>query len=258
MKYENHREELAKKGVTLIRGVLSEDFIQTLLQSYEEIKQSNKPKSRQVLYTHSSPPPDRPAFSALMDQWLSPHRYTGKASTLPCAHHMQSIANTLLQEKSVLFQDLILCKQPHQAPFPWHQDFGFWPIDQPDGVILWVPLQDAGPQNGGLRFALESHTLGARPVIDLHTGKPQNQDHVLGFHEEDWSIFSPRYQKGDVVAFTPLTFHASPEMKSRGARIAWSCIFLSPSVRWKHSNAPNHPLCRHVQDGVNIQEVSHG
>ncbi|MEZ4473423.1 MAG: hypothetical protein R3F60_22075 [bacterium] len=56
------------------------------------------------------------------------------------------------------------------------------------------------------------------------------------------------------MAFTPTTFHASPAMVRPGERAAWSCIFLSPRVRWCHANAPNHPLCRVVADGAPVTE----
>jgi ectoine hydroxylase-related dioxygenase (phytanoyl-CoA dioxygenase family) len=255
MNWERARTDLRTDGVTLIREAVKPDFVESLLSSFAQASASDRPRSKQVLYTHGPAPSGRPPLSALMDQWLSPHRYQGTASTLPCADRIRPLANALLEAETVLFQDLILSKRPEQARFPWHQDFGFWPLDRPTGVVLWVPLQDSGPKNGGLRFAVGSQKLGKRPVVDLHTGKPQDGQARLGFDPGQWPIFAPTYRKGDVVAFTPLTFHASPEMRSAGRRVAWSCVFLSPDVRWKHSNAPNHPLCSHVTDGEPVQEV---
>ena len=67
---------------------------------------------------------------------------------------------------------------------------------------------------------------------------------------------APAYEAGDVVAFTPITFHASPAMRRPGARAAWSCIFLSPQARWSHANVPNHALCKVVADGAPVTELA--
>jgi hypothetical protein len=100
-----------------------------------------RPMSRQVLYTHGPTPEGRPPLTALMDQWLSPFRYSGPCSTRVQADALRPLAASLLGEPSVLFQDLLLVKREGQKRFPWHQDFGFWPVDKPWGVVIWVPLQ---------------------------------------------------------------------------------------------------------------------
>jgi ectoine hydroxylase-related dioxygenase (phytanoyl-CoA dioxygenase family) len=125
------------------------------------------------------------------------------------------------------------------------------------GVVLWVPLQPSDGASGALRFATGSHRLGPRPVVDLHDGSPQRAGADLSFDPAAWPSFAPTYEAGDAVAFTPITFHASPAMRRTGERAAWSCIFLSPRARWSHANAPNHPLCKVVADGAPVTELPH-
>jgi ectoine hydroxylase-related dioxygenase (phytanoyl-CoA dioxygenase family) len=254
---EAARGDLTERGATLLPGALGGEELAALRAALDANRAAGRPMSRQVLYTHRAAPPDRPPLTAIMDQWLSPHRYDGAGSTLSVADAVRPLADALLGESAVLFQDLILVKRQGQGVFPWHQDFGFWPVDYPGGVVIWAPFQASDGETGALRFAVGSHRLGPRPVVDLHNGAPQDTDAELAFDPEDWLTWAPTYAAGDAVAFTPITFHASPAMRRPGERAAWSCVFLSPRVRWCHANAPNHPLCKVVPDGALITELPH-
>ncbi len=251
------RQELYTNGVALLKGVVSPREIDALREAVRENRAAHRPMSRQVLYTHDKAPAGRPPLTALMDQWLSPFLYDGPGSTRAVADALRPLAAALLGEPGVLFQDLLLIKREGQKEFPWHQDFGYWPVDRPLGVVLWVPLQPSDGASGALRFAAGSHRLGPRPVVDLHDGSPQRVGADLAFDAAAWPTFAPTYEAGDAVAFTPITFHASPAMRRPGERAAWSCIFLSPQARWRHANAPNHPLCKVVEDGSPVTEFHH-
>ncbi|MCA9539992.1 MAG: phytanoyl-CoA dioxygenase family protein [Myxococcales bacterium] len=255
MKRSVRQVQLDEDGVVLLRGVADAALLTNLRDAVAANRAFGRPMSRQVLYTHGAAPPDRPPLTALMDQWLSPFRHDGPGSTRRAADLLRPVAEELLGEPGVLFQDLLLIKRQGHKHFPWHQDFGFWPIDRPLGVVIWLPLQASDGSSGALRFAAGSHRLGPRPVVDLHDGRPQREGAELDFAPEAWPMVAPRYEEGDAVAFSPLTFHASPAMTRPGERAAWSCIFLSPRVRWCHANAPNHPLCRRVEDGALVTEL---
>lgn len=257
MNRQESRRDLEDRGVTLLEGAIPVPLVVALQQAVAANRQADRPMSRQVLYTHGDVPRNRPPLTALMDQWLSPFLYEGPGSTRAVSDAVRPLAEELLGEPGVLFQDLLLIKREGQKQFPWHQDFGYWPVDRPLGVVLWVPLQPSGGETGALRFAEGSHRLGPRPVVDLHDGTPQHAGASLGFDSAAWPSFAPTYQTGDAVAFTPVTFHASPAMRRPGERAAWSCIFLSPRVRWSHANAPNHPLCKVVADGTPVTELPH-
>jgi ectoine hydroxylase-related dioxygenase (phytanoyl-CoA dioxygenase family) len=251
------RHELADAGVALLRGAVAPALLDALRVAISGNRAAGRPMSRQVLYTHGKTPENRPPLTDLMDQWLSPFMTEGPGSTRAVAEAVRPLADALLGEPAILFQDLLLIKRQGQREFPWHQDFGYWPIDRPLGVVLWVPLQASDGASGALRFAAGSHRLGPRPVVDLHVGGPQQAGADLAFNPDEWPSFAPSYEPGDAVAFTPITFHASPAMGRPGERAAWSCIFLSPKARWNHANAPNHPLCKVVDDGAPVSELDH-
>ncbi len=251
------REGLADQGVAVLKQAIAPPLLEALREAVAANRANQRPMSRQVLYTHGPTPQDRPPLTALMDQWLNPYLTAGPGSTRAVADALRPLAAELLGEPGVLFQDLLLVKRGGQKAFPWHQDFGYWPVDRPLGVVLWVPLQPSNGMSGALRFAAGSHQLGPRPVVDLHNGSPQDHDADLAFAPDAWPELAPTYAAGDAVAFTPVTFHASPAMRQPGERAAWSCIFLSPRARWSHMNAPNHPLCKIVRDGAPVTELSH-
>lgn len=246
--------EIESHGLVFAPGLLSTDEVRTLAEVVDALIEADVPRSRQVLYTHEPGPAGRPHFDALMHQWLNPHRLCGPASTCELADMLRPRVARLLGVQPVLLQDLILLKHQGHPAFPWHQDFPFWPVDRPQGVIVWAPLVRSDEHSGGLAFARGSHRLGAWPAIDLHTGLAQRDARDPGPMLEQHEILRPRFHVGDAALFSPLTFHMSPANERGPARAAWSSIWLDPSVRWCHARAPRHPICQQVRDGAPVTD----
>jgi 2-oxoglutarate-dependent dioxygenase len=60
-----------------------------------------------------------------------------------------------------LYHDQALYKPPlHGDEVPWHQDNGYWKLDPPNAVSLWIALDDADEANGCMRFVPGSHRAG--------------------------------------------------------------------------------------------------
>jgi ectoine hydroxylase-related dioxygenase (phytanoyl-CoA dioxygenase family) len=248
------RQTLATDGFVVLEQVVPPIVLDGLASVVRSLEERGRARSRQVLYTHRETPKGRPPLNSLMDQWLNPHRVAQPNTRAP-AEVMREFVTQILGVEPVLFQDLLLRKRPGQRPFAWHQDYPFWPVDAPNGVVVWVPLQASDSARGGLAFARGSHQLGPRPVVDLHDGQPQDPGAALGFAPEQFEIVAPPYERGDAVAFLPSTFHGSPAMQRPGERVAWSSVWLAPTVRLAHANAPNHPLCAQTRDGSLVEEI---
>lgn len=241
---------LSGNGHRVVRGLLSDPEVEALRSSLEFLRHAAAP-SREILYTHRLPDaaPSR-GMAALMDQWINPHRRAGAASTLPAAARLRRWVGELLECEAVLFQDVLMDKRGHHRPFPWHQDFPFWPVDRPEGVVIWAALDPIDERRGGLCVAA---TAGDRPgpAIDLHSGAPQP-----GF--EGWAAelpvdhVCPTLAPGDAIAFAPLTWHCSGRNCDDGPRRVWATTWLATGVRWCHAAAPRHPFVRWMRDGAPV------
>lgn len=241
--------ELYAVGHVVVRGLLAVGDVETLREGVAELR-AGVPRSRDILYTHRPPPTGQGAgMDGLMDQWLNPHRRVGPGSTLRHAAGLRPLVSALLGGPAVLFQDLVLDKRSHHGTFHWHQDFPFWPVDRPRGLVVWAALDPVSEASGGLRLARSTGECG--PAIDLYSGFPQP-----GFEGatvpslDEW--VAPSLQAGDAVVFLPLTWHSSGENREGTSRRVWASTWLANDVCWRHAAAPRHPLVGRVIDGAPV------
>lgn len=241
--------ELYAAGHVVVPGLLDASAVAALQGSVAALR-AVAPRSRDILYTHRPPPTDRDVgMDGLMDQWLNPHRRVGPGSTLQFAAGLRPLVSALLGGPAVLFQDLVLDKRGHHGTFHWHQDFPFWPVDRPRGVVVWTALDPVSEGSGGLRLGGKTEACG--PAIDLYNGRPQP-----GFEDAEvpsltaWT--APTLQAGDAIVFLPLTWHSSGENRDGASRRAWASTWLASDVCWRHAAAPRHPLVGRVVDGAPV------
>ena len=250
--YESVSRELSERGWSIIPDLFNESQIQHLKNSFHYMIGNTRP-STEILYTHSDKPVDSPGMSNLMIQWFNSHKSDGPCSTKSLAESLRGVAKQIMGVEPVLFQDILMIKKSGFKVFEWHQDYPYWPVDSPRGILFWVPAQDVNAENGGLGLADNSHTLGIGPSIDLHTGEPQTGR--PGIVPTNLQQITPELTTGDVLVFTPLTWHRSGVNKTEIPRMAWSCSWLHPESHWDIQKAPNHPLAKYIQNGEQVHEV---
>jgi ectoine hydroxylase-related dioxygenase (phytanoyl-CoA dioxygenase family) len=253
---ENVRRALDEHGFAIVRSLISPADLDTLAEVFRRHEEDGVSPSAEVLFTHAPPPAATPGaprgMHRLMNQWLNPHRRAAPLTTRAVASALRPIVEGWLGEATVLFQDLLLDKRDEHRPFPWHQDFPFWPVDLPTGLVVWAPLDPADEASGGLCLAQGSHRAGVGPAIDLHTGAPQPGNHGVLVDMTPYEVARPELAPGDVIVFHPLLWHASPLNRSGRRRRAWASTWLGASVRWSHARAPRHPLCKLIEDGAPV------
>lgn len=247
------RERLDADGYVAIPGALPPALVHALRHVMERLRDTGVPPSRQVLYTHAPPPGTPPGMERLMDQWLNPHRRTDASSAL-AVDPIRTLADALLPSPAILFQDVLMEKTEAHAPFPWHQDLPYWPVDRTDGLIVWVALDDVDAGSGGVRFLRGSHRSGAGPAIDLHTGAPQEGTGTTSGVPPEGAEDCPSLQAGDAVAFHALAWHSSSAKRGGARRRAWATSWLSSGTRWNVARAPRHPLAQRMIDGEVVRE----
>lgn len=251
-------------GFAVAEHLLSQDDLDALAEAFRRHEEASVTMSAEILFTHALPPPTVAAHGTprgmrrLMDQWLNPHRRPPPLTTRAVASALRPAVEALLGEPAVLFQDVFMEKTDSHSPFPWHQDFPFWPVDTPVGLVVWAPLDPVDESSGGLQLAERSHRAGVGPAIDLHTGAAQPGSSGVMLDGAAHEVARPRLTPGDVILFHPLLWHSSPLNRSGRRRRVWASTWLGASARFSHARAPRHPLCRILEDGAPASSLDSG
>lgn len=246
-------DKLSEDGWDLIHNLVSDSVVSSMINTIEELQNSTRNPSEQLLFTHGDPPAETPKLSTIMTQWLNPWRWKEYSTKSHCLF----LKEILFGEKSsewLLFQEILFMKQPGQGYFHWHQDMPFFPLDNPDGFTCWIALDNCNSSNGTLKIASRSHTGGSEGSINLYNGKSQDY-RGFSFDTEGKTIIQPQLNSGDALLFHPYTFHASEPNNTAFPRRAWATVWFKKGVKWDTRNAPNHPVLGAVKDGTLVTGV---
>jgi len=123
----------------------------------------------------------------------------------------------LLGAEPEVYQDMALLKPAGIGrEKPWHQDKAYFNVEAETPVVgIWIALDDALPENGGMHFLAGSHREGPIPH----------------FNRRDWQICDSEILKRDAVVATPvyaggalffdgLVMHGTPSNQSDKQRRA--------------------------------------
>ncbi|MDI1443600.1 phytanoyl-CoA dioxygenase family protein [Polyangium sp. 6x1] len=146
-----------------------------------------------------------------------------------------------------LLHDHVIMKPVHASgTVPWHQDYPYWPVDTADGLSLWCPLEDVGPEGGCLEVVDGSHRFGESPPAD--------------FLADDGKAFDARPDRvrlpvaaGSIVVLHSLTWHRTGPNLDTGDRPAYISLWLPPDARYAPEHSEWHPVNEHVT--VNPGEI---
>jgi ectoine hydroxylase-related dioxygenase (phytanoyl-CoA dioxygenase family) len=134
-------------------------------------------------------------------------------------------AHFLNSRKINLLYDQIFVKEPGtEAPSPWHQDHGVWPIKGRKVMSFWVALDPVTLANGGLEWIAGSHgwgrifqprTMGGRIYEPNPDFEPMPD---IDGERQKYQIVSWDLQPGDALAFHSLTIHGAQGNKTASTR----------------------------------------
>jgi ectoine hydroxylase-related dioxygenase (phytanoyl-CoA dioxygenase family) len=143
----------------------------------------------------------------------------------------------------VLFHDHLLVKPPHGDDMAWHQDFSYLPLDRPDGLTLWIALDDIDQDNGCLYYMLGSHAHGERRaawgIAQDDAGDPRASLPPIDVAADQPGVPAPT-AAGCAIAHHTYLWHRSPANRAGRARRTWALSFVSPDARWSPRHSP-HP-----------------
>lgn len=246
----------AADGYCVVPGLASPEQVHDLRGLLERLDAGAAPRSRQVLYTHSPPPPDQSGLERLMDQWMGALRHHEPRAVRSLLTCMQVVVRAALGVAVVPFQDFLLRKMERHELFPWHQDQAFWPIEARSGAVCWLALDAVDSSNGGVEVAPGSHRGPTGPSIDLHSGLAQHGSRGTAWRPSAGVV--PRLAPGDALLFHAACWHRSNRNHTPLPRRALAVSWVSADARWSCRAAPRHPVLSQTQDGQEVAAWSLG
>jgi ectoine hydroxylase-related dioxygenase (phytanoyl-CoA dioxygenase family) len=164
------------------------------------------------------PPEDLANPHMLPDADKQPNPFMRAARHEPILNMIEQIVGPDI----VLWITRILCKPAAIGrEVPWHQDGEYWPMRPLATCSVWVAIDEATPENGGMRFIPGSHK---REGLYRHH-KSERKDIVLNL-ELDADQFDERdavdivLEPGQISLHDVRMIHGSPANKSGKRRAA--------------------------------------
>jgi len=124
---------------------------------------------------------------------------------------------------------------------PWHQDYTYWPTDNPNGLSFWLAFNDLDKDAGVLEVVPGSHLWGEEKPVDF-----MNDNKVF----DESSTEKLAVNKGDLVILHSLTWHRTIENISVDERIAYITLWIPTDSKYTPKHASWHP----VNDNINVAE----
>lgn len=141
-----------------------------------------------------------------------------------------------------LLHDHVINKpQGRNGVVPWHQDYTYWPVDNPGGLSFWLPFSDLGENSGIIEAVPRSHLWGEEKPIDF-------MNDTKNFDESN--IKRLTVKKGDLVILHSLTWHRTSKNTSSMERIAYISLWIPANSKYMPKHASWHP----VNDNVTVKE----
>ena len=164
------------------------------------------------------------AFTQVMNVWREDPQIEAFIRTGPLAE----AAARLMGVSSVrLYHDQALFKEAGGGPTPWHCDQVYWPIDNPNTITAWFPLQDTPLDMGPLAFAKQSSAIESGRDVPIG----DESDAIIGPLMSDCDYLNPPFRRGDVSWHSGWTYHnAGPNLTDR-PREAFTVIFMEDETR---------------------------
>lgn len=141
-------------------------------------------------------------------------------------------AGLLSAERVRLYHDNALSKEPGAGRTPWHYDAHHFPLDSPDVLTAWIPLQPTPREMGPLAFARGADTW--RLVADVEFDK-----HGTSYDRRVSEIFRDRgvvvedgpFAAGEISFHSAHCFHTAGANRTTTARMVLATTYFRDGVR---------------------------
>jgi len=253
-----------QNGYLSYGSILQMDEVEELRRSLDEVIQielnGSDDAEPEFQYGHKRKVEDKVgAITQFVNMWKRQPAYER------LLHHpdISEAASALLGVKRVrLWHDQIISKPPKDnGHFHFHQDFYFWPLDQPRIVTCWLALDNATIDSGCMHVIPGSHTdKRFGPIARAEEMRAKSNDEIYQSERDLISQKSADFGKpielkaGECMFHHCLNFHATPPNVTDQQRRAHVMIFMAEGTKVNLSQSANHVLVPRfeVDDGEEL------
>lgn len=183
-------------------------------------------------------------FLQIVNVWKRDARF----EKFTLSKRIAEIASQLMgKEKVRLWHDHLMTKLPGKdgRPTDWHQDYPYWPMNEPGALSVWIPMQDVGWENGCMHFVPGSHLWNMREIIRLDEAKAANIfDRLPKTSPLDVQRVYCPLKKGSVTFHDGRTIHFAGKNTTDEARKVLSVIYMADGTTY---NGNSHPLTDEIK-----------
>jgi len=159
-----------KDGFLAIDSLTTQEDVAFLREIYDALFAERRGRNRGDQFDLAGA--DEEGQEAALPQILGPARYAPELNdSLLRRNCSLALSDLFGQVVEADFSHAIFKPAQHGAETPWHQDAAYWnPAVIDTAVSVWVPLQEATPENGCMHFVPGSN------VLEILPHRPINND----------------------------------------------------------------------------------
>jgi Phytanoyl-CoA dioxygenase (PhyH) len=136
-----------------------------------------------------------------------------------------SLVRAMLGDAPRLLQEMAMIKPPGGREKPWHQDHAYFNVGLDERIIgVWIPLEEATPENGCMYAIRGGHKAGPRPHFKLRDWQLCDTD-----VEGDTRVALPM-QPGEVMIFDGKLPHGTPVNRTNDFRWALQFHYIAAAA----------------------------
>ncbi|XP_075976791.1 putative alpha-ketoglutarate-dependent hypophosphite dioxygenase [Anticarsia gemmatalis] len=205
---EEQKQFYKDNGYILLKNLISEEELSRVIDKYDKLfkrKNQDTMENSWVGDNKNNRKTDNPRTVKGVHNLQHHHAVFGKL--LYNDNILDALEDVMETENIMLHHTKAHFKPPEKgAAYPMHQDYPYFPYEKDSMVAVFIHLDAANPENGGLFVYPGSHKLG--PLEDI--GAKESNFHYVDQKRFPLEKATPVIaDRGDIVIFSYLLVHGS-------------------------------------------------
>ena len=209
-------DEFKKNGFVKVSNFLDKKKIKSIREDLDDFleKYRNRLDKRQINLTKNK------KINSIHDlskwKWITKIQNHSKT---------KNIAHKVIGEKISNFgAELFYKPEKTGIAVPAHQDNYYWCLNDPNAITIWIALEKANKNNGGIYYFNKSHLLGLLEHVPSHVpGSSQKLKFPEGL--KNFKKTYPSLEPGDCLIHHSLIAHGSLRNTSNRSRVGITLRF---------------------------------